>query len=63
MDLADRLPPYAFGPSGGLVSMPEDLNRFWRDAPLGEMMTRPVRVEQEGRPAGARAFTATMCER
>lgn len=32
----------------GLVSTPEDLNRFWRKAPLSKMMTRPVKVEQEG---------------
>ncbi|MFI6793974.1 serine hydrolase domain-containing protein [Nonomuraea sp. NPDC050383] len=54
VDLTDQLPTYAFGPSGGLVSTPEDLNRFWRAAPLGTMMTRPVKVEAEGWPAGAR---------
>ncbi len=54
VDLTDQLPTYEFGPSGGLVSTPEDLNRFWRKAPLSTMMTRPVKVEQEGWPAGAR---------
>ncbi|MGW2151729.1 serine hydrolase domain-containing protein [Nonomuraea bangladeshensis] len=53
VDLTDRLPTYEFGPSGGLVSTPEDLNRFWRNAPLGKMMTRPVKVAQEGWPADA----------
>ncbi|MFI7638723.1 serine hydrolase domain-containing protein [Nonomuraea sp. NPDC049400] len=54
VDLTDQLPTYAFGPSGGLVSTPEDLNRFWRKAPLGKMMARPVKVEEEGWPADAR---------
>ncbi|TMR94520.1 serine hydrolase domain-containing protein [Nonomuraea basaltis] len=54
VDLTDQLPTYEFGASGGLVSTPEDLNRFWRKAPLSKMMTRPVKVEQEGWPAGAR---------
>ncbi|MGV9377550.1 serine hydrolase domain-containing protein [Nonomuraea sp. NPDC003707] len=54
VDLTDRLPTYEFGPSGGLVSTPEDLNRFWRKAPLGKMMARTVPVEQEGWPEGAR---------
>ncbi|MFC4119917.1 serine hydrolase domain-containing protein [Nonomuraea zeae] len=54
VDLTDRLPTYDFGPSGGLVSTPEDLNRFWSHAPLGTMTTRTVKVEQEGWPAGAR---------
>ncbi|MEV4173124.1 serine hydrolase domain-containing protein [Nonomuraea sp. NPDC049709] len=54
VDLTDQLPTYEFGPSGGLVSTPEDLNRFWREAPLSKMMTGSVKVEQEGWPAGAR---------
>lgn len=54
VDLTDQLPTYEFGPSGGLVSTPEDLNRFWRKAPLSKLMTRSVKVEQEGWPAGAR---------
>jgi D-alanyl-D-alanine carboxypeptidase len=54
VDLTDRLPTYEFGPSGGLVSSPEDLNRFWRKAPLGEMTGRTVPVDQAGWPAGAR---------
>ncbi|NUS05201.1 MAG: beta-lactamase family protein [Nonomuraea sp.] len=54
VDLTDQMPTYEYGPSGGLVSTPEDLNRFWRKAPLRTMMTRPVTVEQEGWPDGAR---------
>ncbi|WP_345578398.1 serine hydrolase domain-containing protein [Nonomuraea rosea] len=54
VDLTDQLPTYAFGPSGGLVSTPEDLNRFWSKAPLGEMTARSVKVGQEGWPEGAR---------
>jgi D-alanyl-D-alanine carboxypeptidase len=54
VDLTDQLPTYEFGPSGGLISTPEDLNRFWSKAPLSTMMTRPVKVEQEGWPEGAR---------
>ncbi|WP_433518160.1 serine hydrolase domain-containing protein [Nonomuraea sp. CA-143628] len=54
VDLTDQLPTYEFGPSGGLVSTPEDLNRFWSKAPLSEMMARTVPVEQEGWPEGAR---------
>ncbi|SDL82703.1 serine hydrolase domain-containing protein [Nonomuraea jiangxiensis] len=54
VDLTDQLPTYEFGPSGGLVSTPEDLNRFWREAPLGRMTATTVAVEQDGWPAGAR---------
>ncbi|GAA3664118.1 serine hydrolase domain-containing protein [Nonomuraea antimicrobica] len=54
VDLTDQLPTYAFGASGGLVSTPEDLNRFWSQAPLSTMMARTVKVEQAGWPAGAR---------
>ncbi|UBU08896.1 serine hydrolase domain-containing protein [Nonomuraea gerenzanensis] len=54
VDLTDQLPTYAFGPSGGLVSTPADLNRFWREAPLSRLMAGSVPVEQEGWPAGAR---------
>ncbi|MEV0234170.1 serine hydrolase domain-containing protein [Nonomuraea sp. NPDC050786] len=54
VDLTDQLPTYEFGPSGGLISTPEDLNRFWRKAPLDEMIARTVPVEQAGWPAGAR---------
>ncbi|MGW3347168.1 serine hydrolase domain-containing protein [Nonomuraea rubra] len=54
VDLTDQLPTYAFGASGGLVSTPEDLNRFWSQAPLSAMMARTVKVEQEGWPTGAR---------
>ncbi|MBT2231213.1 serine hydrolase [Nonomuraea sp. NEAU-A123] len=54
VDLTDQLPTYEFGPSGGLVSTPDDLNRFWRKAPLSKLMSRSVKVEQEGWPAGAR---------
>ena len=54
VDLTDRLPTYDFGPSGGLVSTPEDLNRFWRTAPLSKMTGKTVPIEQEGWPAGAR---------
>ncbi|MCP2343927.1 serine hydrolase domain-containing protein [Nonomuraea roseoviolacea] len=54
VDLTDQLPTYAFGASGGLISTPEDLNRFWRKAPLSKMMAQPVKVEEEGWPADAR---------
>ncbi|WP_219463572.1 serine hydrolase domain-containing protein [Nonomuraea rhizosphaerae] len=54
VDLTGRLPTYVFGASGGLVSTPEDLNRFWAEAPLSSMTTRTVPVEQEGWPEGAR---------
>ncbi|MEO3875560.1 serine hydrolase domain-containing protein [Nonomuraea sp. B12E4] len=53
-DLTDRLPTYEFGSSGGLVSTPEDLNRFWREAPLGKMTATMVPVKQAGWPEGAR---------
>ncbi|WP_433345377.1 serine hydrolase domain-containing protein [Microtetraspora malaysiensis] len=54
VDLTAQLPTYEFGPSGGLISTPDDLNRFWRKTPLGTMMARTVPVEQAGWPAGAR---------
>ncbi|MEU6713976.1 hypothetical protein ABZ897_21110 [Nonomuraea sp. NPDC046802] len=54
VDLTDQLPTYEFGPSGGLISTPEDLNRFWSKAPLGKMTARTVKVEQAGWPEGAR---------
>ncbi|TYB64238.1 beta-lactamase family protein [Nonomuraea sp. PA05] len=54
VDLTDRLPTYAFGPSGGLVSSPRDLNRFWSKAPLRTLTAETVPVEEEGWPEGAR---------
>jgi D-alanyl-D-alanine carboxypeptidase len=54
VDLTDQLPTYYFGASGGLVSTPEDLNRFWSKAPLGQMMARTVPVKEAGWPEGAR---------
>ncbi|MFG3437871.1 serine hydrolase domain-containing protein [Nonomuraea sp. NPDC047897] len=66
VDLTDQLPTYEFGASGGLVSTPQDLDRFWRSAPLGAMTGRTVPVEQPGWPAGTTyghgvARTRTSC--
>ncbi|MFF3441382.1 serine hydrolase domain-containing protein [Streptosporangium sp. NPDC002721] len=58
-----RLPGYEFGASGGLVSTPEDLDRFWRGVFDGEVLSRetlrtmvgaPVPVGEEGWPEEAR---------
>ncbi|MER5650453.1 serine hydrolase domain-containing protein [Streptosporangium sp. NPDC002524] len=58
-----RLPGYEFGASGGLISTPGDLNRFWRGVFDGEVLSRKalramvgasVPVGQEGWPADAR---------
>ncbi len=49
-----RLPGYEFGASGGLVSTPDDLNRFWRGAPVKRMTANAVRVGEPGWPAKAR---------
>ncbi|MGN9782551.1 serine hydrolase domain-containing protein [Nonomuraea sp. ZG12] len=52
-----RLPGYEFGASGGLVSTPDDLNRFWRGVPaktLRAMTADAVRVGAPGWPAKAR---------
>ncbi|WP_436762050.1 serine hydrolase domain-containing protein [Streptosporangium sp. V21-05] len=58
-----RLPGYEFGASGGLISTPGDLGRFWRGVFDGEVLSRktlrtmvgaPVPVGEEGWPADAR---------
>ena len=49
-----RLPGYEFGASGGLVSTPDDLNRFWRGVPVKKMTANAVRVGEPGWPAKAR---------
>ncbi|NRQ36726.1 beta-lactamase family protein [Nonomuraea sp. NN258] len=54
VDLTDQLPTYLFGASGGLISTPADLNRFWNRAPLSELAGRTVPIKQDGWPAGSR---------
>lgn len=54
IDLTDLLPTHDFGPSGGLVSTPADLNRFWSRAPLAAMTRTTVPVRAPGWPAGTR---------
>ncbi|MFG1942211.1 serine hydrolase domain-containing protein [Nonomuraea sp. NPDC048826] len=58
-----RLPGYEFGASGGLVSTPEDLNRFWQGVfggravsakSLRAMTADPVAVGEKGWPPQAR---------
>lgn len=66
VDLTDQLPTELFGPSGGLVSTPSDLNRFWSRAPLPDMTRTLTPIKQEGWPKGARygfavARTSTSC--
>ncbi|MBB5082634.1 serine hydrolase domain-containing protein [Nonomuraea endophytica] len=46
-----RLPGYEFGPSGGLVSTPRDLDRFWQARSLKD---RFVAVAESGWPKGSR---------
>ncbi|GGQ28862.1 serine hydrolase domain-containing protein [Streptosporangium pseudovulgare] len=49
-----RLPGYAFGAGGGLISTPEDLNRFWQSIPeatLRTMLADPVPASD---PKGSR---------
>ncbi|MFE0152083.1 serine hydrolase domain-containing protein [Nonomuraea sp. NPDC059007] len=47
-----RLPGYEFGPSGGLVSTPRDLDRFWRARSV--KADRFVPVADPGWPKGSR---------
>ncbi|WP_049558320.1 serine hydrolase domain-containing protein [Nonomuraea sp. SBT364] len=47
-----RLPGHAFGASGGLVSTPRDLDRFWRAQSVKSGSY--VRIDQPGWPDGAR---------
>ncbi|NUR86534.1 MAG: beta-lactamase family protein [Nonomuraea sp.] len=66
VDLTSLLPTYEIGASGCLVSSPEDLNRFWKRAPLDRMGRSTVKIRQEGWPKGARygfgvARTKTSC--
>lgn len=49
-----RLPGYEFGASGGLVSTPDDLNRFWRGAPVKKTTANVVQIGEPGWPAKAR---------
>src|SRR5690606_41414071 len=58
-----RMPGYLLGASGGLVSTPKDLNRFWQGVfggrllsakSLRAMTSAPVAVRQEGWPSQAR---------
>lgn len=56
-----QLPGYAFGAGGGLVSTPEDLNRFWQSVPaatLRTMLADPVpATEPEGSRYGLGLYT------
>ncbi|NUW41148.1 serine hydrolase domain-containing protein [Nonomuraea rhodomycinica] len=49
-----RLPGHAFGAGGGLVSTPEDLNRFWQPVPEATLRTMTARAVPGDDPEGSR---------
>ncbi|MET7462629.1 serine hydrolase domain-containing protein [Nonomuraea sp. NPDC005501] len=48
------LPGYVFGAGGGLVSTPEDLNRFWQSVPESTLRTMLAGAVRADDPEGAR---------
>ncbi|MEU4534063.1 serine hydrolase domain-containing protein [Streptosporangium sp. NPDC023825] len=55
-----RLPGYEFGASGGLVSTPGDLNRFWRGVFDGKVLSRETLRTMDGAsvPVGGAGWPA-----
>ncbi|GGT02188.1 serine hydrolase domain-containing protein [Nonomuraea spiralis] len=49
-----QLPGYAFGAGGGLVSTPEDLNRFWQAVPERTLRTMLTGAVPASDPQGSR---------
>ncbi|NUW30051.1 beta-lactamase family protein [Nonomuraea sp. SMC257] len=49
-----RLPGHAFGAGGGLISTPEDLNRFWQSVPEATLRTMTAHAVPGDDPKGSR---------
>ncbi|MFI6481453.1 serine hydrolase domain-containing protein [Nonomuraea sp. NPDC050663] len=47
-------PGYLFGASGGLISTPDDLNRFWQSLPTSTLKTMSASTVPAADPPGAR---------